>query len=98
MFGNCATGKLTIVIAPTITVRMAITIATIDRLMKKLELDLDSFQSNYENSPLAPFGEGGLAVPVFAGNSLVTSGLPSQLAFIRTQMAWAAPSCPGGEA
>src|SRR6267142_1848163 len=59
MFGNCATGRLTIVTPPTITVRMAMTIATMGRLMKKLDMDLDSFQSNYENSPLAPFGEGG---------------------------------------
>src|SRR5258706_1222136 len=46
MFGNCETGKLTIVMAPTITVRMAITIATMGRLMKKLDMDTDSFQSN----------------------------------------------------
>src|ERR1700716_3471438 len=58
MFGNCATGRLTIVTPPTITVRMAMTIATMGRLMKKLDMDLDSFQSNSENSPLASFGEG----------------------------------------
>src|ERR1700722_17989914 len=48
MFGNCATGRLAIVTAPTITIRMAITIATIGRLMKKLDMDLDSFRSNFE--------------------------------------------------
>src|SRR5580704_1213040 len=46
MFGNCATGRLAIVTAPTITMRMAITIATMGRLMKKLDMDLDSFRSN----------------------------------------------------
>ncbi len=44
MFGNCATGKLTIVMAPTITVRMAITIATMGRLIKKLDISSASFQ------------------------------------------------------
>src|SRR5258708_39196369 len=38
MFGNCAIGKVTIVIAPTITVRIAITIATIGRRMKKFAM------------------------------------------------------------
>src|SRR5262245_26439950 len=40
MLGNCATGKLTIVIVPMMTVRMAITIATIGRLMKNLDIRL----------------------------------------------------------
>ena len=44
MFGNCATGKVAIVTAPTITVRIAITIATIGRLMKNLDMIFDSFQ------------------------------------------------------
>jgi hypothetical protein len=39
------------VMAPTITVRIAITIATMGRLMKNLDMALGSFQSNYE-SPL----------------------------------------------
>src|ERR1700693_1715023 len=38
MAGNCATGRLTITTAPTIIVRMAITIATIGRLMKNLDM------------------------------------------------------------
>src|SRR6185295_14789939 len=33
--GNCETGRLTIVMAPTMTVRIEMTIATIGRLMKK---------------------------------------------------------------
>src|ERR1700686_5906455 len=53
MFGNCATGRLAMVTAPTITMRMAITIATMGRLMKKLDMDLDSFRSNFESSALA---------------------------------------------
>jgi hypothetical protein len=57
MFGNCATGKVTIVMAPTITVRIAITIATMGRLMKNLDMALDSFQSNYESSPQPLAGE-----------------------------------------
>ena len=31
MFGNCATGRVTMVIAPTITMRIAMTIATMGR-------------------------------------------------------------------
>src|SRR5580692_8568699 len=77
MLGNCATGKLTIVTAPTITIRIAITIATMGRLMKNLDMGLGSFQSNYESS--AP--------------SLVPSGSPPLLAFIRFQMALALRSC-----
>jgi len=38
MFGNCAIGKSAIAIAPTITVRIAITIATMGRRMKKLAM------------------------------------------------------------
>jgi hypothetical protein len=38
MLGNCATGKVAIVIAPTMTVRIAITIATMGRRMKKLTM------------------------------------------------------------
>ena len=37
MFGNCETGKVAIATAPTITVRIAMTIATIGRLMKKFD-------------------------------------------------------------
>src|SRR5215510_9359372 len=40
MLGNCATGRLTIVTAPMMTVKMAITIATIGRLMKNLDIRL----------------------------------------------------------
>jgi hypothetical protein len=38
MFGNCATGKVTMVITPTMTVRIAITIATMGRRMKKFAM------------------------------------------------------------
>src|ERR1035441_10903181 len=38
MSGNCATGSVSIEMAPKITVRMAITIATIGRLMKNLDM------------------------------------------------------------
>ena len=34
MLGNCATGRLTIETTPMITIKMAMTIATIGRLMK----------------------------------------------------------------
>ena len=43
MFGNCATGKVTVMITPTMTVRMAMTIATMGRLMKKLDMGPGSF-------------------------------------------------------
>ena len=36
MLGNCATGRLNIETAPMITIKMAMTIATIGRLMKNL--------------------------------------------------------------
>ncbi len=38
MFGNCATGRLAMVTAPTITIRMAITMATMGRLMKNFDI------------------------------------------------------------
>src|SRR5271155_1554874 len=40
MFGNCATGRAVIVTTPTITVRIAITMATIGRLMKNLDISV----------------------------------------------------------
>src|SRR5258707_923816 len=40
MFGNWATGKAAIVTAPTITVRIEMTIATIGRLMKNLDISV----------------------------------------------------------
>src|SRR5271165_2049366 len=40
IFGNCATGSLVIVIAPTITVKIAMTIATIGRLIKNLDMSV----------------------------------------------------------
>jgi len=43
MFGNWATGKNAIVTAPTITVRIAMTIATMGRLMKNLDILLTPF-------------------------------------------------------
>ena len=38
MLGNCAMGKLKIVMAPISTMRMEITIATIGRLMKNFDI------------------------------------------------------------
>src|SRR5580704_13380391 len=40
MFGNWATGRAAIVTAPTITVRIAITIATMGRLIKNLDISV----------------------------------------------------------
>ena len=40
MLGNCATGRLSMVIAPTSTIRIAITIATMGRLMKNFDMRL----------------------------------------------------------
>src|SRR6266478_7387850 len=37
MFGNCATGRAAIVTAPTITVRIEMTMATIGRFMKNFD-------------------------------------------------------------
>jgi hypothetical protein len=39
MLGNCATGRLTIETSPMITIKMAMTIATIGRLMKNLYMN-----------------------------------------------------------
>jgi hypothetical protein len=44
MFGNCATGKVTVITTPTITVRMAMTIATMGRLIKNFDTAFDSFR------------------------------------------------------
>jgi hypothetical protein len=38
IFANCAMGSLAMVIAPTSTVRIAMTIATIGRLMKNFDI------------------------------------------------------------
>ena len=38
MLGNCATGRVKMVIPPTITVRMAMTMATMGRLMKNFDI------------------------------------------------------------
>src|SRR5208283_1990935 len=43
MLGNCATGKLRMVIAPTITITMEITMATMGRLIKNFDMGLPSF-------------------------------------------------------
>src|SRR5580658_10148722 len=42
MFGNCAIGRVAMVTAPTMTVRIAMTIATIGRLMKNLDILIGS--------------------------------------------------------
>src|ERR1700680_3228032 len=70
MLGNCATGKLTMVTAPTITIRIAITITTMGRLMKNLDMRLGSFQSNDESSPLRPCRKALRAASVLTGKSL----------------------------
>jgi len=57
MFGNCATGSVAMVTTPTITIRMAITIATMGRLMKKFDMDPASFRSNSAGCALASSGE-----------------------------------------
>jgi len=43
MLGNCATGKLKIVMAPTSTKTMEITIATMGRLIKNFDMALLAF-------------------------------------------------------
>src|ERR1700722_9864561 len=40
MFGNCDTGRTAIVTAPTITVKIAMTIATMGRLIKNLDISV----------------------------------------------------------
>src|SRR5260370_7689763 len=42
MLGNCATGKLRIVMVPTITMTMEITMATMGRLIKNFDIALPS--------------------------------------------------------
>jgi hypothetical protein len=44
MFGDCATGKVAIVTPPTMTIRIAMTIATMGRLMKNLDMIVHSFE------------------------------------------------------
>src|ERR1035437_6518951 len=46
MFGNCATGRLNIETAPMSTIKMAMTIATIGRLMKNLYM-AQTWRENY---------------------------------------------------
>src|SRR6266480_1929780 len=45
MLGNCATGRLKIVMVPTITITIEITIATIGRLIKNFDIGLPSLAS-----------------------------------------------------
>src|SRR6266436_3429984 len=45
MLGNCATGRLSTVMVPTITMTMEITIATMGRLIKNFDIGLPSFSS-----------------------------------------------------
>src|ERR1700741_448413 len=101
MFGNCATGRLAMVTTPTITIRMAITIATMGRLMKKLDMDIGSFRSNSESSALASSGmeevEGVRAMLVLARNNHVAFVPSPLLAFIESQMVWSARLCPAEE-
>src|SRR5580704_7274593 len=44
MLGNCATGRLSIVMVPTITITMEITMATMGRLMKNFDIGLPSLR------------------------------------------------------
>src|SRR3984885_6593945 len=43
MFGNCAIGRVAMVTAPTMTIRIAMTIATMGRFMKNFDMAFDSF-------------------------------------------------------
>src|ERR1700722_11663206 len=100
MFGNCATGRLAMATAPTITIRMAITIATIGRLMKKLDMDLDSFRAISESSALASGRAARGKSSGYSGprsNTHVASVPPSLFAFMGPQMVWVRRSCLGGD-
>src|SRR5216683_5936167 len=44
MLGNCATGRLNMVIVPTITMTMEITMATMGRLIKNFDIGLPSLR------------------------------------------------------
>src|ERR1700676_516108 len=90
MFGNWATGKL------------AMTMATMGRLMKKLDMDVDSFRSNSGSSALASSGRKARGrSPGYAGvlaSTTLVAFVPLPLfAFIESQMAWVVRSYPGGE-
>ena len=61
MLGNCATGKLKMVIAPTITRMIEITMATMGRLMKNFDM----------RSPSLGFRRKGLGVHLHAGAHLL---------------------------
>src|ERR1700683_626265 len=73
MAGNCATGRDAMTTAPTITVNMAITIATIGRLIKNLDIisfpavPLQGSRPGVNLDPLADFlytfGDDSLARP-----------------------------------
>src|SRR5580692_10736951 len=97
MLGNCATGRVAMVTAPTITVRMAITIATMGRLMKKLDMNPGSFQELWLASSwrMAKGRHSGYTGPRKLHAGLFCSASP--LAFIGTQTAWVARSCRGEE-
>src|SRR5215471_5718858 len=60
MLGNCETGRLTITAAPTMTVIMAITIATIGRLMKNLDIRFRTYPRSLTDL-LHPFNDDALA-------------------------------------
>src|ERR1700730_14177065 len=61
MFGNCATGSVAMVTAPTITIRIEMTIATMGRLMKNLDISVSLHErlgadSHARTSALDAFG------------------------------------------
>src|SRR5580704_7850503 len=110
MFGNCATGRVAMVTAPTITIRMAITIATMGRLMKKFDMDSDSSQSKYfyfafwlidptarlVSSRSKELRRVRVAVVSLASNTLVVSIAPFLSDLAGAQMVWVLRSCQRG--
>jgi hypothetical protein len=55
MLGNWATGSVAIVTAPTITIRIEMTMATIGRLMKNLDTGQSPFACGCFVFTVAPF-------------------------------------------
>ena len=57
MLGNWDTGKVTIVIAPTMTSKIEITIATIGRFMKNFDMNYLSLAVGFLNEPFSGLPE-----------------------------------------
>ena len=64
MLGNCATGSPAMVTAPTITIRIEITIATMGRLMKNLDMAVTSL-------PFPPRPRNGFGFTTMPGPNLL---------------------------